>query len=108
MPAARLDLAIALFFTDGPKRALQMLETVPDGEHAGDYLLMKATILDAAGKSAEAERVAEEGLRRSASRPDVLQQAALLLLRHHRTAEAQKVLGPALQSNPVKTQTCCL
>jgi tetratricopeptide (TPR) repeat protein len=45
MPAARLDLAIALFFTDGPKRALQMIDTVPEGEQAGDYLLMKARIL---------------------------------------------------------------
>jgi tetratricopeptide (TPR) repeat protein len=98
-PASRLDLAIALFFTDGPKRALQMLETVPDGEQAGDYLLMKARILDAAGQSAEAEKVLQEGLRRTASRPHVVQQAALLLLEHHRPAEAQKILGLAVKSN---------
>jgi tetratricopeptide (TPR) repeat protein len=99
-PAARLDLAIALFFTDGPKRALQMIDTVPEGEQAGDYLLMKARILDAAGQSAEAEKVLQEGLRRSISRPHVAQQAALLLLQHHRPAEAQNILGLALQSNP--------
>lgn len=99
-PAARLDLAIALFFTDGPKRALQMIETVPDGERGGDYLLMKAKILDAAGQTAEAEKVLQEGLRRSPSRPQVVQQAALLLLHHRRPAEAQKILGTALQSNP--------
>jgi tetratricopeptide (TPR) repeat protein len=99
-PAARLDLAIAVFFTDGPKRALQMIETIPDGERAGDYLLMKARILDAAGQSAEAEKVLQEGLRRSTSRPHVAQQAALLLLQHHRAAEAQKILGAALRSNP--------
>jgi tetratricopeptide (TPR) repeat protein len=98
-PAARLDLAIALFFTDGPKRALQVIDTVPEGEQAGDYLLMKARILDAAGQSAEAENVLQEGLRRSISRPHVAQQAALLLLQHHRPAEAQNILGLALQSN---------
>jgi len=99
-PAARLDLAIALFFTDGPKRALQMIETVPDGEQGGDYLLMKAKILDAAGQTAEAEKILQEGLRRSPSRPQVVQQAALLLLHHRRPADAHKVLGTALQSNP--------
>jgi tetratricopeptide (TPR) repeat protein len=99
-PAARLDLAIALFFTDGPKRALQMIDTVPEAEQAGDYLLMKARILDAAGQSAEAEKVLQEGLRRSISRPHVAQQAVLLLLQHHRPAEAQNILGLALQSNP--------
>jgi tetratricopeptide (TPR) repeat protein len=98
-PAARLDLAIALFFTDGPKRALQAIDTVPEGEQAGDYLLMKARILDAAGQSAEAENVLQEGLRRSISRPHVAQQAALLLLQHHRPAEAQNILELALQSN---------
>ena len=100
VPGVRLDLAIALFFTDGPKPALQMIDTVPDGEQAGDYLLMKARILDAAGQSAEAEKVLQEGLGRAISRPHVAQQAALLLLQHHRPAEAQKILGLALQSNP--------
>jgi tetratricopeptide (TPR) repeat protein len=92
-------LAIALFFSDGSKRALEMIEIVPDGEDAGDYLLMKARILDAAGRTSEAEKLLEEGLRHSTSRPYVLQQAALLLLRHHRAAEAQKMLGPVLDSN---------
>jgi tetratricopeptide (TPR) repeat protein len=99
-PAARLDLAIALFFTDGPKRALQIIDTVPEAEQVGDYLLMKARILDAAGQSTEAEKVLQEGLRRSISRPHVAQQAALLLLQHHRPAEAQNILGLALQTNP--------
>jgi tetratricopeptide (TPR) repeat protein len=62
-------------------------------------LLMKARILDAAGQNVEAEKVLQEGLRRSVSRPDVAQQAALLLLQHHRPAEAQNVLGLALRSN---------
>src|SRR5207244_6549203 len=77
-----------------------MIDTLPDGEQAGDYLLMKARILDAAGQSGEAEKVLQQGLGRATFRPHVAQQAALLLLQHHRPAEAQKILGLALQSNP--------
>jgi tetratricopeptide (TPR) repeat protein len=99
-PEARLDLAIALFFTEGPKQALQVIEEVPDGERAGDYLFMKARILDAAGQGEAAEKVLEEGLRHSTSRPDVAQQGALLLLLHDRKAEALDILKRAIESAP--------
>ena len=42
----------------------------------------------------------QEGLHRSISRPQVAQQAALLLLQHYRPAEARNILGLALHSNP--------
>jgi tetratricopeptide (TPR) repeat protein len=99
-PAARLDLAITLFFTSGPQQALQAIDKVPGEEQAGDYLLMKARILDAAGRVAEAEQVLREGLRLSASRPDVAQQTAVLLLRHGRQTEALDLLGQAAKANP--------
>jgi tetratricopeptide (TPR) repeat protein len=97
---APLDLAIARFFIDGPQSALQAIEKVPEGEQAGDYLLMKARILDAAGQSAEAEKVLQEGLRRAASRPEVVQQAAMLLVRHKRNTEALDLLGRAGRADP--------
>jgi len=97
---APLDLAIALFFTGGPQQALQALEKVPEGGRGGDYLLMKARILDAAGQAAEADQVLQKGLQLSASRPEVVQQAALLLLRHGRNTEAQDLLGQAVKANP--------
>jgi tetratricopeptide (TPR) repeat protein len=100
MPAARLDLAMALFFTDGPERALKVLEQVPEGQEAGDYLLMKATILDAAGQIAEAERVLERSLDRSISRPRLAQEAALLLVRHNHPAKALELIGRALKAAP--------
>jgi tetratricopeptide (TPR) repeat protein len=60
---------------------------------------MKATILDAAGQSAEAEKMLEQGLGRSTFRAQVVQQAAMLLLQHHRPAEALKILRATLKSN---------
>jgi len=99
-PAARLDLAIATFFTEGPQQALSLIGEVPGGEQAGDYLLMKARILDAAGQTAESEKVLEQGLRQAASRPEVAWQAALLLLHHDRKAEALEVLTRAARSAP--------
>ena len=56
-PAARLDLAIAALFTDGPRAALAALGEAPDQDHAGDYLLLKAWILDAAGQRAQADEI---------------------------------------------------
>jgi tetratricopeptide (TPR) repeat protein len=98
--AARLDLAVALFFTEGPAKALQVLEKAPDGEQAGDYWLMKARILDSAGRGEEAENALEEGLRHSTSRPDVAQQGALLLLLHNRKTEALNILNRTSETAP--------
>ena len=65
---------------------------------------MKARILEAAGQSGPAQKIAEkilaEGFRPSASRPDVAQQAALLLFRYNRPDEALTVLGQAVNANP--------
>ncbi len=99
-PAARLDLAIAIFFGEGPKQALNVLEEVPERERNGDYLLMKARILDAAGESAAAERLLSQGLRQATYRPQVAQQGALLLLRLGRKTDALDVLNRSIESAP--------
>jgi thioredoxin-like negative regulator of GroEL len=75
IPAARLDLAIALFFTGGPREALSAIERVPETERGGDYWLMKARILEAAGQDAEVEKILCEDWRGSISRPDVAMEA---------------------------------
>ena len=98
--AARLDLAIALFFTDGPKEALQVIDQVPAEEQTGDYLLMKARMLDADGRAAEAEKILQQGLHHSTFRPQVVLQAAVLMLRHGRKTEALDILRRAIESNP--------
>ena len=100
IPAARLDLAIALFHTAGTQQALEVMDKVPEPEQDGDYLLMKARILAAAGRPAESENSLREGLRRSRSRPDVAQQAAYLLLAQERPAEALRIVQAAIKNNP--------
>jgi tetratricopeptide (TPR) repeat protein len=99
-PAANLDLAIAIFFLEGPAPALRTLEQVPDREKAGDYFLLKAKILDAAGQGDEAEKVLERGLELSISRPQLARQAALLLVRHNRKQLALDLLAKADRANP--------
>jgi tetratricopeptide (TPR) repeat protein len=100
LPKARLDLAIALFFANGAQQALKAMDEVPEEERDGDYLLMKARILDAAGRSSEAEAVVQEGLRRASTRADVAQQAASLLLRRERFEEALSVFRKASKAEP--------
>ena len=102
-PAANLDLAIALFSTAGPAKALEALERVPQSERSGDYLVLKAGILDMAGRSAEAEKVLDEGLRLTISRPQVRRQAALLLVRHNRAPAALDLLNGRME----RTRICC-
>ena len=99
-PAANLDLAIALFFLEGPATALSTLEQVPEKERSGDYLLLKAQILDAAGQGGEAEKVLEQGRQLSISRPRIARQAALLLVRHDRKDLALDLISKAAGNDP--------
>jgi len=100
IPSARLDLAIAIFYSQGPEPALKVLEKVPDRVDRGDYLLMKARILDAAGQAPEADRAIEEGLRYAISRPRLAEESALLLVGHNQAAKALDLIGAAMQSTP--------
>jgi tetratricopeptide (TPR) repeat protein len=100
MPAANLDLAISLFFLEGPTPALSTLEQVPEKERSGDYLLLKAQILDAAGQGGEAVRVLEQGSRLSISRPQIARRAALLLVRHDRKELALDLISKAAGNDP--------
>ena len=99
-PAANLDLGIALFFLEGPATALSTLEQVPEKERSGDYLLLTAEILDAAGQGGEAEKVLEQGRQLSISRPRIARQAALLLVRRDRKDLALDLLSKASANDP--------
>ena len=99
-PSARLDLAVAVFYTEGPEPALQLLEAIPKEETTGDVLLLKANVLDAAGRSSEAEKTLDEGLSRFSVNPRMVQQATVLLLRRSRKADALGLLDKAIQANP--------
>lgn len=97
---AHLELALALSFTAGPEAALKALERTPPTGRGGDYLLLRARLLDAAGNREEAEQALQQGLRLAVSRPEVARQAALALLGRQRGGEALALLDQALRSAP--------
>ena len=78
---------------------MQALEQAPEAARTGDYLLLKARLLDASGRKLEAEQALQAGLRLSPSRPQVAQQAALVLLGQDRRSEALALLEQSIQAN---------
>ena len=85
-PGANLDLAIARFFTEGPVSALAALEQTPDGDQSGDYWLLKASLLDSAGRGGEAEQILRRGLSAPISRPAIVQAGGVVAV----AAESQR------------------
>jgi tetratricopeptide (TPR) repeat protein len=98
-PGARLDLAIALLHIEGPAAALKVIDEVPQDERAGDFLLMKARILDSAGRRHEADQLLMQGVGQKAVRPEVAAQAAMILLRDGRK-EALDLVERSIASAP--------
>jgi tetratricopeptide (TPR) repeat protein len=98
--AGRLDLAIATFHTEGPEPALRLLDGIPNEEATGDVLLLKADLLEAAGRAAEADAALDQGLRQLSVNPRMVQQAAVLLLRRNRKPDALALLEKAIRANP--------
>ncbi len=99
-PRARLDLAIARFFSEGAAAALRAIEGVAEAERGGDYYLMKAGILDAAGRIEEAQQVLWQGLSHSSTRPEVIRQAVALLVRWERKTEALELVNRGIETAP--------
>jgi len=99
-PSARLDLAVAVFYTEGPEPALQVLDAIPKEETTGDVLVLRANLLDAAGQVSEADKTLDEGLRQPSVNSRMAQQATALLLRRTRKADALGLLDKAIRANP--------
>ncbi|MCC6342847.1 MAG: tetratricopeptide repeat protein [Bryobacterales bacterium] len=95
-PRSRLDLAIALFHAAGTEAAVKVLDGIAEEERDGDYLLLKAQLLDSAGKGTEALRVLRQGLGAAPSRPEVAEQTAILLVRLGQGKDALEFLERAL------------
>jgi tetratricopeptide (TPR) repeat protein len=100
VPSAQIDLAMALFFLEGPQPALKALEQAPESVERGDWLLTKARILDAAGQVAESDRTVGQALKLAISRPRLAEELALLSVRHHNGARALELIDQALRSAP--------
>ena len=99
-PSARLDLAIAVFQADGPGPALEVLDKVPAGELSADTLLLKADLLEAAGRRAEAEKALDRWAGQASARPRVVMRAIPLLVRLNRKDAALTLLEQAIRTNP--------
>lgn len=99
-PEARLHLAMALLFGAGPGEALDVLDQTPGPARRGDWHVLRARALAAAGKRDEAGKTIEAGLPEMSSDPRIASQAALLLISLERQAEALSPLERAITANP--------
>ena len=92
VPNPGLDLIIALLHTAGAETALEKLDNVPDGQRDGDYYLLRAQLLDSAGKPVEAADSLNRGIRFSPTRADMYSQAAEFLIKHGQREQAGDLL----------------
>ena len=97
---ARLDRANALFHISGADEALKALSQIPAGDQSGEFLLLKAKILDSAGRVQEAQQLLAGPQAWEAARPQLVEEAALLLAKYGRYAEAARMLARAIAASP--------
>jgi tetratricopeptide (TPR) repeat protein len=95
-PASRLDLAIAEFHLSGAAAGLLSLDKIPAARRDGDYWLARAQMLDAAGKPVDAAEALNHGFRAAPTRPDLYTEAALFLVQHDQTSQANQLLAQAV------------
>lgn len=99
-PEARMDLALAVFFTGGGDAALRILDQVASNSHEGDEFLLRALVLEAAGRASDADQAIQKSLQCPIVRPRLAEEVAVSLLRHRRYEEALDVVSQALKSSP--------
>lgn len=97
---ARLDLAIAVFHTAGPQAGMAELDKIPPDQHGGDYLLLRAQMLDTQGKFEEASKTLNRAFRAAPTRPDLYFHAALFLIKHEDYGQAAELLEQASRILP--------
>jgi tetratricopeptide (TPR) repeat protein len=99
-PGAALDLAIAVFYADGPEAGLQFMERIPEDQRSGDYHLARAQMLDRSGRFRDAVASVEQALRSAPTRADLYCQAALLLIKNSRLPAALSLMEQAARNVP--------
>jgi len=107
-PQARRLLAVALLYGAGPDDALHVLDRTPAQERDGDWFIVRARALEAAGKEGEAGEAVDSGMPRISSDPRVARQAALLLVSLGRQAEALAPLERAVRARPASAELTLL
>ena len=99
----RIDLAIAVFHSQGPEAGLRVLDTMPLEQAKGDYFLLRAQLLDAPQRPQEAAAALNRGIQSSPTRPDLYFQADLFLVHHDQVQQMVDFLARAdrvLPNNP--------
>jgi cellulose synthase operon protein C len=91
----KLDRAIAIFHVADAHAALEQMDRIPQQGRSGDYYLARMQMLEALGKSADAEVAFKEALKAKPTRPELYRQAALVLIKKQRNAEALQLLDEA-------------
>jgi tetratricopeptide (TPR) repeat protein len=97
---ATLERAIAIFNTAGAESALAALAQVPADRQSGEFLLLKARILDSLGRSEEAQKLLGAGAEWKSTSPQLAEQAAELLVKHGRVRDAAQLLTRAADTAP--------
>jgi predicted Zn-dependent protease len=101
IPAAWLDLAIAEFFAAGPDAALKALQSAPpEATGTGDYHVVRAMILGAAGKSREATAEMKASVGQPVSHSRLAEEGALMLVRLGEPVAALEMTENAIRSMP--------
>lgn len=96
----RLDMAIATFHIGDSQLALTEIDGIPQSARNGDYYLARFLIVDALGRDQDASTAFEQALEAKPTRPDLYRQAALLLFKKMRTAEALRLLDQGCRILP--------
>jgi tetratricopeptide (TPR) repeat protein len=96
----RLDLAAATFHSAGPEASLAEIEKIPFQNRDGDVYLLKAQILDALGRFADAVDSLNAGFQRAPKRADLYFWASLFLIKHNRDQQALELLETATKIVP--------
>jgi tetratricopeptide (TPR) repeat protein len=99
-----LDLATAAFQTNGAADGLRQLERVPASRRGAEYHLARAQMLNASGKAEDAIAETNRAIEASPKAPHLYWQAAILLYRNERGADALQLLSKAGQSMPQERQ----
>jgi tetratricopeptide (TPR) repeat protein len=101
---SRLELAEALLVTNGPGVALIELDRVPPAEYSAEYRLLRARVLDAAGRVEESQHWLAEGLKEGTPPPAIARRASLLLAKHRRYRESLDLLTRATMAAPADAE----
>lgn len=95
-----IPYATAVFHLEGAEPALRILDEIDPSRKTGDYWLIRAQMLDARGDLTEAIASLNRGFAASPTRVDLYHEAAMLLVRRKRLAEASTLLEQATQRIP--------